>query len=225
MKTKLIITTIVLGAALSSSIHAQIGINTTTPSATLDIVGDMKVEGRLFLENPGENNIIRNSKLLIKSTDTTIKKYDINISKYGPINYAQFIFNELSKDGLQDYDTGISTTNYMVSIQGYYFLEANTDDTNIILHSLNDNNNIEGYQIYAYANSGTGTWFIRAFGNDSEFMTPTGSGGGNNVGPTEIDLYLNVIIYRRGFIAKEQLGFTLSMGNSETGTAPLPLGF
>jgi len=202
-------------------LNAQVGINTLTPSAALDVVGDAVIDGSLFLENPGNNLVIRGSKLLVISATNNIKRYDINNSKYGPINYAQFEFNNLSKDGLQDYDTMISTAKYIVSIQGYYFLEAGTGDTNIMVHSLIDNENIEGYQIYAYPNTTTNTWFLRAFVNNSEFMTP----GPGTMVPTSVDMYLNVIIYRRGFIAKEQNSINVDMLNSETQTVALPTGF
>ena len=204
-------------------LNAQVGINTLTPSADLDVVGDVLIEGSLFLENPGTNLVIRGSKLLVLTTANSVKQYDINISKYGPINYAQFEFNNLSKDGLQDYDTKISTAEYIVSIQGYYFLEAGTGDTNIMVHSLIDNENIEGYQIYAYPNTTTNTWFLRAFVNSSEFMTP-GPGNGQMI-PTSIDMYLNVIIYRKGFIAKEQNSILVDMVNSETKIVTPPTGF
>ncbi len=205
-------------------LNAQVGINNTSPLAALDIIGDVIIEGSLFLENPGNNLVIRGSKLLVLTTVNSVKQYDINISKYGPINYAQFEFNNLSKDGLQDYDTKISTAKYLVSIQGYYFLEAGAGDTNIMVHSLIDNENIEGYQIYAYPNPVTNTWYLRAFINNSEFMTPD-SGGGSNLVPTSVDMYLNVIIYRKGFIAKSQSGISVDMGDLESGTAPLPTGF
>jgi hypothetical protein len=109
----------------------------------------------------------------------------------------------------------------MVTVQGYYYLEALTDDTDIMAHSTISNNNIEGYQIYAYKNTTTQTWFLRAFVNNSEFYTRI---GGVFV-PTPIDMYLNLIIYRNGFISKEQASMTIDMGASETGTAPLPPGF
>jgi hypothetical protein len=204
-------------------LNAQVGINTLTPSADLEVVGNALIEGSLFLENPGTNLVIRGSKLLVLTTANSVKQYDIDISKYGPINYAQFEFNNLSKDGLQDYDTKISTLEYIVSIQGYYFLEAGTGDTNIMAHSLIDNENIEGYQIYAYPNTTTNTWYLRAFLNDSEFMTP-GNGNGPMV-TSSVDMYLNIIIYRKGFIAKEQNSITVDMLNSETNTVALPTGF
>ena len=200
---------------------AQVGINTLTPNADLEVNGNIKTGG-LFLEDPGDNNNIRGSKFLVRSASNELMRYDINTSKYGPINYAEFVFSSLSTDGLLDYDTKISTAEYLVSIQGYSFGIVGSGRTGSVMpHSKNDDMNIEGYQIYAYKNTTTNTWFLRAFVNDSEFQRSTGGGYSN----TSIDLYLNVMMYRKGFISKEQPDITLDMGNLTTGTAPLPTGF
>lgn len=201
--------------------YAQVGINTSTPSSELEVVGDVNVDNSLFLENPGDNTEIRGSKLLIALQNNDLVQYDINVSKYGPINYAEFIFRNLSKDGLQDYDTKISTDDYIVTVQGYYYLEAQTSDTDVMTNSAINNDNIEGHQIYAYKNTTTNTWFLRAFVNNSEFTTRLG----NSFGATPVDMYLNLILYRRGFISKELTPVSVDMANLETGTAPLPAGF
>ncbi|GEM_PF-477083 len=197
---------------------SQVGIHTTIPSATLDVVGKVKINQSLFLENPGNYLQIRGSRLLIRTKENQIIKYNIDESKYGPINSAQFVFRNTSTNGLQDYDTKIDTSTYIVTVQGYYFTAAN-NDTNVLLHSNLADINIEGYQIYAYPNTNTGTWFLRAFINDSTFRS------GNGFVDNPIDLFLNLIIYRKGFIAKTLQNITVSMENSETGMAPLPLGF
>lgn len=195
---------------------AQVGINTTTPTAMLDVMGDVKVEQKLYLENPGDYDEIRGSKLLIQATDKAILQYDIEKSKYGPINYAEFIFRDTATNGLQDYNTEISALDYFVTVQGYYFLDPN-GDTNITSHSTLNTENIEGFQIYAYIDSATNTWFIRAFLNNGTFQ--------RNAADTQIDLYLNLIIYRNEFISKSLNTVTIDMGDSETATAPLPAGF
>ncbi len=205
----------------TGTILAQVGINNTSPSSTLDVTGDVKTDGSLFLENPGEYTQIRGSKLLILSPTDNIIEYDITQSKYGPINYAEFVFRNLSTNGLQDYDTKISTDDYIVTVQGYYYLETVTDNTSVMTHSNITDDNIEGYQMYAYANPATNTWFLRAFVNNSEFHTKQGS----NFSSTAVDMYLNIIIYRKGFITKGLNSVSIDMANSETGTAPLPAGF
>jgi hypothetical protein len=197
---------------------SQVGINTHTPAAELDVQGSVKIDKKLYLENPGASDQIRGSKLLIQKVNNEIIEYDINLSKYGPINYAQFIFRQTSTNGLHDYDTKISIEDYIVTLQGYYFTAAN-NNTNVLLKSTINENYIEGYQFYAYPNPTTKTWFIRAFVNNSTFR----SGNGFNENP--IDIFLNIVIYRNGFIAKTVDPIYVNMNNAETGTAPLPSGF
>lgn len=200
---------------------AQVGINTTSPSSALHVVGDVITDDGVYLENPGDYSQIRDSKFLISLQNTDIVQYDISISKYGPINYAEFVFEELSADGLQDYDTKISINDYIVTVQGYYYLEAGTGATSVMVHSTIVDDNIEGYQIYAYKNTVTQTWFLRAFINNAQFQIRYG----NTFVNTPVDMYLNIIIYRNGFISKELNSISIDMGNLETGTAPLPTGF
>ena len=90
-------------------VQSQVGINTSSPTASLDVIGNVKTDAGLYLENPGTTDI-SNSKLLILSPTKEIKQYDIASSKYGPLNYTQFVFRDLSTNGLQDYDTKMSTT-------------------------------------------------------------------------------------------------------------------
>lgn len=203
---------------LSLPFWGQVGINTLTPSAELDVQGSVKIDTKLYLESPGNSTQIRGSKLLIQKTDKEIIEYDINQSKYGPINYAQFIFRQTSTHGLQDYDTKISTEDYIVTLQGYYFTAQN-NNTNVLLKSTIDENHIEGYQFYAYPNPATQTWFIRAFVNNATFRSGTG------YIENPVDIFLNIIIYRNGFIAKTVTPVSVNMGNTENGIAPLPAGF
>lgn len=197
---------------------SQVGINTTTPNATLEVVGDVKIDSSLFLENPSQFYQIKNSDLLINTTANNIIQYDIALSKYGPINYAQFIFRNTSTHGLEAYNTKISVDKYILTIQGFYFKAAG-GNTNVLLGSTLDNNNIEGLQFYAYPNTTTNTWFIKAVVNNSTFRS------GPGYGEKPIDIFLNVIIYRRGFIAKTIPDRTVNMSNLETGTTTVPTGF
>ena len=201
-------------------IFGQVGINTSTPSAHLEVVGDVKTDGSLFLEKVVGNNYVGNAKFLVLSTTNEIKKYDIDISKYGPINYVEFAFKEISADGLLFYDTKISTTDYLVSIQGYSYFKAGSLG-GIMPHSLVANENIEGYQVYAYPNTTTNTWCLKAFVNNSQFQYFDGTSYNN----TMIDLNLNLMIYRKDFITKTTSPIAIDMGDSETINAPLPPGF
>ncbi len=209
-------------SCITATLVGQVGINTTTPSTALDVVGDVKLDTSLFLENPGNSTQIRGSKLLIQTTSDEILQYDIEQSKYGPINQVQFIFRSTSKDGLQDYDTKIAVSDYLVTVQGYYFLEPGSGDTDVMPYSSVDGDNIEGFQMYAYPNPSTGTWFLRGTINNGVFRTRNPSGIFID---TPIDLFMNLIIYRKDFITKSVADITVDLGNSETGTAPIPPGF
>jgi hypothetical protein len=205
----------------SNEALSQVGINTDTPSATLEVVGDVIVDNKLYLESPDEFTVIQNSKLLVKTTSDNLVQYDIDVSKYGPLNYVQYIFTDLSTDGLQDYDTKIPVDDYLVTIKGYYFFEAVTGNTSIVLDSTISTNNIEGYQFYAYPHPSTNTWFLRGIVNNAKFQSDDGS----NYYDASVDLFLNVIIYRNGFITKVKNDVDVDMGNSETAIIPLPTGF
>lgn len=217
MKTPKIIFWTLFFMALNLKLSAQVGINTTTPAATLDVNGSSKTDERLFLENPGNSTVIRGSKLIIEKTDRSIVQYDINISKYGPINYAEFVFRNSPRAGIADYDTKISTADYTVSVQGYYFRENGSNSTNVHVVSNKGNSVVEGFQVYAYKNTGTNTWFIKCLVNDGIFE-------GRNTN-ANIDIYMNLIIYRKRFIAKEVNSYYINMNRIEVGTLGKPPGF
>ncbi len=199
-------------------IMAQVGINNPNPSATLDVTGSVLVGKKLYLENPLPYSEIRGSQLLIKKTDEQVVKYDIEQSKYGPINYVQLVFRNTNTIGLQDYDTKISANDYLVTVQGFYFLVTQTNSTNITIHSNIAENNIEGYQVYAYIDNATQTWHIKGFINNSTFRNDADE-------DTAIDLYVNLIIFRNGFIAKPLEDVYVNMNNLETKTVAAPVGF
>ena len=208
---------VLLFLGLKLSVTAQVGVNTDTPQATLDVVGAAKIDDKLFLENPGNSDVIRGSKLIIEKTDRSIVQYNIDVSKYGPINYAEFVFRNTPKAGITDYDTKISTANYTVSVQGYYFRENGSNNTSTHIVSTDGNTVVEGYQVYAYKNTGTNTWFIRCLVNDGYFE------GANT--SANLDIYMNLIIYRKRFIAKEVGNFYVNMTQMESGTLVKPSGF
>lgn len=196
----------------------QVGINNATPTATLDVIGNVKLNEKLYLENPGEFNEIRGSKLLIQKTDKQIVEYDIAQSKYGPINYAQLIFRNTGRDGVQNYDTKISTSAYLVTVQGFYFKEHSTNATSVLSFSKAGDDFVEGFQAYAYKNTTTNTWWVKAFINNGYFRT-------NATSTMRVDIYMNLIIFRNGLIAKPINDVTISMNGTTTKTVAPPSGF
>jgi len=213
---KLILTTLVI---LNFSVClAQVGINTDEPQADLDVNGNTKIDNKLYLEAPGDFREIRGSKLLVEKTDKSIVQYDIENSRYGPINYAELKFEDVRNIGVQDYDTKISITDYSVTIQGFY-VRGENGETNVVSSSNSGDQYIEGFQVYSYKDNSTNTWHIKAFVNNSIFRH------GNNTNLL-VDIYLNLIIYRNGLLAKEGPFWTISAGNRVTrGVLGKPPGF
>jgi len=217
MKIKPTCLTLIATFLLSFIMEGQVGIKTQNPQATLDVNGDVRVEKKLYLENPGDFGIIRGSNLLIQKTDLQIAQYDIEVSKYGPINYAQFIFENVGDPGVTSYDTKISIHDYLVTVQGYYFLQNGNNNTSVVSYSNSGDDYVEGYQIYAYKNTTTKTWFIKAVINNGGFRTSSEI--------INVDMYLNLIIFRNRFIAKQIPDRVVSLDGNATGTAALPAGF
>lgn len=202
-----------------SPLSAQVGIHTDNPAATLEVNGDVRVRKKLFLENPSSiTTLIRGVELLIQKTNRDWVQYNIEESKYGPINYAQFVFRKTHTDGLQNFDTKISAEDYIVIVQGYYFVISQNGSTDVTLRSRTNDRNIEGFQFYSYINPATNTWNIKGFVNNSTFMS-------GETTQAQIDLFMNVIIFRRGLISKSIDPITVNMNSNQTGTAPKPAGF
>lgn len=202
--------------------RAQVGINKPNPSAILDVDGDIIVDQTLTLENPGNSLEIRGLNLLVVSTANDMLQYDIDIAKYGPINNVQFEFTDLSYDGLQDYNTQVPVDEYEMVVHSFFFKRVGSDNYNVLLGSNSSVLNVEGYQVYAYKHATHNTWFLRAIVNDSSFQIDTGSG---TIIENNIDMILNVALYRKGLLTKTLNEVNVDMGTSSTGTAPLPAGF
>lgn len=219
MKTQLLILLLIITSLAS----AQVGINNPNPIADLDVVGNVITDGKLFLENPGNETQLRGKQLLIRKTNNEIVRYDVNDARYGPINYTEVIFQNLSSQGLLDFDTKISTSDYIVSLQNYFYFEAGTTFPEVVIKSSINTNNIKGFQAYAYKNTITNTWFLRVFPNNSDFQVLDVFSG--NYVNSNIDLHVNLIIYRNNFLTKDKGSINVNASGSTTLTTPLPFGF
>lgn len=195
---------------------AQVGINNLDPTATLDVIGDVKVQEKLYLENPGSYIPSPSSKLLMVNDATgSVIKFDVSNSVFGPLNYVQFVIKNVSERGLDGgFNTKISADKYTIAVHGYFFDSGG--DTNVYIRSRTNGNYVEGQQFFAYVSGGT--WWLKAFVNNSEFI--------RNSSTTWVDFYMDLIIYRNNFITKIwDTPLTINMNKQETATAPLPSGF
>ncbi|MCG2432094.1 hypothetical protein [Aequorivita xiaoshiensis] len=204
---------------LSARGFAQVGINNPNPSATLDVIGDVLIQDKLYLENPGGDLNVTNSKLLvIKDNDTQISKYDIEMSSYGPLNYIKFLFRDVSEFGLRDgFNTKISAEKYTIAVHGYYLLIHADQTTNVSFRSQANNSNryMEGHRYYAYIQDGE--WWIKGFVQNSRSY---------RFWPMNTDIYMDVTIYKNDFISKRwDNTIDVNMGKNTTKTVATPEGF
>lgn len=221
MKQKLFLFTLLLMQSLW--LVAQVGILNNSPAATLDVVGNVLVQQKMYLEAPGSFTSGPDAKLLMIDPNAgSVIKYDITNSSFGPLNYAQFIFRNVNEKGLNGtgrnsgYDTKIDATKYTLAVHGFYFLKTGTNATSVyLLSGSGGGTSIHGQQFYAYID-GT-TWRLKGFVNNSQFYEAGAK--------TNIDLYMDVIIYRNEFITKVVGVQNVDMGASTTKTVPLPIEF
>jgi|SRR5690554_4755524 len=207
-------------------VYAQVGINNENPEATLDVNGNVLVKGKLYLENPGRYVGENDVNLLIMNDAKVVRRYDVEISDYGPINYVQFVFNNVAASGLSasgGFNTQIDANLYTLAVHGFSYTGVGNPPSTSITNqktsgdpTTNRTQYIEGQQFYAFVQNGT--WRLRGFVNNSPFYL------GNS--QSQVHMKMDVIIYRNDFITKIWPGVqTINMNQQPTGTAPLPPGF
>lgn len=211
---------LLLFISFSISIFGQVGIGTTTPNPNfaLDVKGNVKLSKELTLENTGGFSTINNQKFLAIKKDGTIAKYDISKSKYGPINYTEFIFNDLNYKGLKDFNTKIPTGKYILSVQGYSFKESVGAPfyERVYFNRNSGPDVVNGLVARAYKKKGT--WWLQFYVNDSNFYY-------HYTGKVNVNLRLSVVIYRENLLTDSGNTITIDMNNTYTATATKPIGY
>src|SRR5690606_22717636 len=122
------------------------------------------------------------------------------------------------------FNTQIDATKYTLAVHGFSYTD-NSGGTSVTNRKTSGNPSsnrtryIEGQQFYAFVQSGT--WRLRGFVNNSPFRN-----GDEGADLTQVNIRIDVIIYRNDFITKIWSGVqTVDMNNQATGTAALPTEF
>ncbi|MGV0923975.1 hypothetical protein [Empedobacter tilapiae] len=194
-----------------------VGINTKTPSRTLDVNGTTISKGatdKWFFENPGVYEGKSNDSYLtvIDKDDNKMKIFNPSTMSYASINYATFRFNKLPNTGLKFYDTKIDASKYHVMIGGFIIYGGGTDTTSetVSATSTKINGNVL-YSSRAYVGD-KGTWILTFHPNN-----------GITFDQVRIDLILNVAIYRKNLLLSDTNEVIVhDMANTNTATLKAP---
>ncbi|KAB1231616.1 hypothetical protein [Chryseobacterium viscerum] len=139
--------------------NTKIGINTSTPTETLDVNGSSYTHS-LYLRNPGEPD--KTGGHFLATSQNTLDLYDPTLESSGLFNYIKLTLSGVPSTGVTDYDTKIDASKFLVVVHNYSF-QLNNGSTQVALdygaNGINDNKqgspNVNTFR-------SNGTWHIKA---------------------------------------------------------------
>lgn len=190
MKRKIYSIIILLTGLCINAQETKVGIKTANPTETLDVNGSSYTSS-LYLRNPGEPD--KTGGHFLATSKNTLDLYDPALESSGLFNYIKLTISGVPSTGIQDYDTKIDASRFLVVVHNYSFQLSN-GSTKVALdygnNGINDNKqgspNINTFR-------SNGTWHIRANFTDStlqNYVNPDGTY--NNF---KVDLYLMAYKY------------------------------
>jgi len=190
---------------IATSSVAQVGINTVLPRKTLEVAGDMEINGSMDIgrvrpvENLGFNTF------LVQENDGDIRQLNIANPNSAALGYIQeYVVVDMFEDFIRDFDTGIDANEYvMVAISSFYDQLLVLNGTNQSLH-------------FSLPYTGTfirnGTWHIIANYPIARNIDTTVEGTWT----------ITTLIFFKDL--SKQLGeFVIPMGNTSAGSATTPI--
>lgn len=158
----------ILCAAATTAV-AQVGINTTTPRTTLEVAGDMNINGNFKinqLDNVQDDN---NSSFLTQIPNGSIKELNALEGEGLVIAYFQeYRLKNMDGDWVKEFETNIPASKYVIVIISTYFNQGLQMETS-------QSSNFSIPYCSAYIGGNPGTWKITA---DYAGAKPVGSAPG-----------------------------------------------
>lgn len=241
MKIKILIALIAcIGISLKAqSTAGRVGINTSTPTETLDVNGIAHGD-LLYLRSPGEP--LELPIYFMASPDHNLNVYNPAIENSSLVNLLNLTFNRVGNQGVTAYNTKISAANFIAAVRSFSFTEYVTNGTpGLNVYTVHDsspsNNNSSTYyqgspDFTAYiaptdpANpSSAKTWWVRARYVDSRFTHSDGVVENSD----RFVIKLQLLVYRKLITKYIDQTQTINLGgnngSSSTYVVPKPSGF
>ncbi len=215
MKNILSILAFICTSILLTAQTNGVGIGTTTPTHTLEVNGNTKLNGNLFFENPGDyTGSSAGSYFLVKDkSDNVLKRYVPATSEFSAINSTVYFITNLSTSGVTDFDTGISAEKYHVVIGGFIIRGQNNDSNINITRPNNLGDYIPQYSARSFIalnTAGVRTWRIKFTPNNGRIFDRVP------------EVRLSISAYRKDMLTTINSEITFNMNAVTTGVASIP---
>jgi len=185
---------------------SQVGINTTTPRKALEVAGDMAIDDAIDINTINALSDNESNTFLIQNVDAKIKVLDVSNPTGAALGYIQqYVVENPYADWVQDFDTGIDATDYvLITISSYFNDDLNLSDSG----GLSDNFSLP----YTATFINGGTWHIIAN------YPVAGNFGSTNIGSWTI----NTLIFSKD-LSKQFGTVSIPMSDTSTGSATTPI--
>lgn len=231
MKKYILPITLVLGgllAAQQQEYSGNVGINTDTPTENLDVNG-ITHANLLFLRSPGEP--LEMPVYFMATSDNNLSVFNHETAAASLVNLVNLTFQNVRNQGVINYDTKISATDYIAAVRSYSLERAditgNEDPLQVSTRhnqsTTNNNNYVQGSpRMYAFVQDGT--WRITADYVDARFARLDGSVENSH----RFTIKLQIMVYKKSItkpftdVIYEDLGGT---DGSSGYAVPTPPGF
>lgn len=188
---------------------SQVGIGTEapTPGYSLDVNGSLLVQKEFKHKTfPLENIQNLESQFLVRVENSVppgeVKRLDLSQIPVGPINIADYVFENILGDNLVDVDLQFDSSKYIVGLGNFRYTGAP------ILKGSTNYGNIGNFVTRTFVSGGTWHIEIRNRAHDA----PISAG---------IKYYVTLIVYDRKYF-KELAPIDVNMGGGNTGSTPIP---
>lgn len=183
-----------------------IGTDTPTPGYSLDVDGSMLVQENFKVNAYANQSLTDNdNKLLVRIINSTppgeVAYLDLSTLNIAPVNIADYVFTNLSKDNVNDVNLQFDATKYIVGL-------ANFQHTGEYIPKSGSN---QGHFVARTFISG-GRWHL-------EIRNRTLDSPNNNA----ITYNVSLIVYDRKYF-KTLTTISYNFGGNTTATIPAPVG-